>query len=86
MKLLVINAALYSLLGLTAVSLVRVIIGPSSEDRMIGLNLISSQVLAMLVLLAVKELNALYLDVALVYAILGYIGILAVARYISDGK
>ena len=86
MKLLVINVALYSLLGLTAVSLVRVIIGPSSEDRMIGLNLISSQVLAMLVLLAVKELNALYLDVALVYAILGYIGILAVARYISDGK
>ena len=86
MKLLVINVALYSLLGLTAVSLVRVIIGPSSEDRMIGLNLISSQVLAMLVLLAVKELNALYLDVALVYAILGYIGILAVARYIRDGK
>ena len=82
----VINAALYAMLGLSGLSLVRLIIGPSSEDRMIALSLVSSQVLSMLVLLAVKQSNALYLDVALVYAVLGYVGILAIAKFIMGGK
>ena len=82
----VINAALYAMSGLSGLSLVRLIIGPSSEDRMIALSLVSSQVLSMLVLLAVKQSNALYLDVALVYAVLGYVGILAIAKFIMGGK
>jgi multicomponent Na+:H+ antiporter subunit F len=80
---LVLNVAVYAFLGITALSMVRVVIGPSPEDRLIGLNLASSQVLAILVLLAVRQGRAIYLDVALVYAILGYIGVLAVARYLS---
>jgi len=50
------------------------------EDRMIGLNLAASQVLAVLVVMAVRIERPLYLDVALVYAILGFLGVLAVAR------
>ncbi len=53
----------------------------TTVDRMIGLNLVSAQVLAMLVLLAVKEQLAMYLDVALVYAIFGFVGMLAITRY-----
>ncbi len=47
---------------------------------MIGLNLTASQVLAILVLAALKLDRAVFLDVALVYAILGFIGMLAIAR------
>lgn len=71
---------IYALLGITALSLVRVVIGPEPEDRMIGLNLAASQVLAILVLMAERIGRWIYLDVALVYAILGFLGILAVAR------
>jgi len=35
------------------------------------------------VLLAVRQKQAVYLDVALVYAILGYVGILAIARHLE---
>ncbi len=76
----ILDAAIYCLMGVTVLSLVRVIIGPEPEDRMIGLNLTASQVLAILVLAAVKLDRAIFLDVALVYAILGFIGILAIAR------
>ena len=76
----ILDAAIYSLMGVTVLSLVRVIIGPEPEDRMIGLNLTASQVLAILVLTAVKLDRAIFLDVALVYAILGFIGMLAIAR------
>ena len=77
---LILDTAIYSLIGVTALSLVRVVIGPEPEDRMIGLNLTASQVLAILVLAALRLDRAIFLDVALVYAILGFIGMLAIAR------
>ena len=83
---LILDLAVYTLVGITALSMVRVVIGPTPEDRLIGLNLAASQVLAILVVLAVRQKEAIYLDVALVYAILGYIGILAVARHLEKGE
>ena len=80
----ILDAAIYSLMGVTVLSLVRVIIGPEPEDRMIGLNLTASQVLAILVLAAVKLDRAIFLDVALVYAILGFVGMLAIARSVRS--
>jgi len=81
---ILLDTAIYCLLGVTVLSLVRVVIGPEPEDRMIGLNLIASQVLAILVLAALRLDQAIFLDVALVYAILGFIGILAIARSVGN--
>jgi multicomponent Na+:H+ antiporter subunit F len=82
----ILDLAVYALLGITALSTVRVIIGPTPEDRLIGLNLAASQVLAILVLLAVRQKQPIYLDVALVYAILGYVGVLAIARHLERNE
>ena len=68
----------------SVVSLTRVVIGPSVVDRMIGLNMTTAGVLAILVLIAVKERLPVYLDVALVYDIFGFIGLLAITKYFSD--
>lgn len=71
---------LWFFLGSLVLGLVRLVIGPSTADRLVGLNLVAGQVLALLVLLAVKEDVALYLDVALVYDIFGFLGILAIVK------
>ena len=71
----------YFFLASAVVGMVRVLIGPTVVDRMIGLNLVASQVLVLLVLIAVAGERSVYLDVALVYDIFGFIGILAMARY-----
>lgn len=71
---------------ISALSSIRVIIGPSPEDRMIGMNMVYAQVSGILVLVAVKIARPIYLDVALVYAILGFVGILAISRYISEER
>jgi multicomponent Na+:H+ antiporter subunit F len=68
----------------SAVSLYRVVAGPTVVDRMIGLNMTTAGVLAVLVLIAVNEKLPVYLDVALVYDIFGFIGLLAITRYFSD--
>ena len=75
------NLTVYIVLGSSVLSLIRVVIGPTSADRLIGLNIVAAQILAILVLIAVKEGLHVYLDVALVYDIFGFVGLLAITRY-----
>ena len=71
----------YFLLGSSILGLVRIVIGPTTADRLVGINLVAAQVLALIVVAAVDQKNWVYLDVALVYDIFGFIGLLAVARF-----
>jgi multisubunit Na+/H+ antiporter MnhF subunit len=68
------------LLGGSVVSMYRVIAGPSAADRMIGMNMIAGQVLALLVIFAIQQESTLYFDVAMVYAVFGFIGLLVLIR------
>ena len=79
----IIEITQYAFIALIIISMIRVIMGPSLVDRMIGLNVVTAQVLALLVLIAVDEGLTLYLDVALVYDIFGFIGLLAITRYFT---
>ena len=61
----------------------RAVIGPTIWDRLLALNMIASKVLLAIVLLAlILELNYL-LDIAMVYAVLGFIGTVLIARFIE---
>jgi multicomponent Na+:H+ antiporter subunit F len=73
----------YFFLASAVVGMVRVLIGPTVVDRMIGLNIVASQVLVLLVLIAVAGQRSVYLDVALVYDIFGFVGLLAITRYVD---
>lgn len=75
---------IYFFLASSVVGMVRTLIGPTVVDRMIGLNIVASQILALLVLVAVSEARSVYLDVALVYDIFGFVGILAITRYVDS--
>ncbi len=66
--------------------MIRVVIGPTVADRMTGLNLVASQTLAVLVIYSVAGDHVIYLDVALVYDIFGFVGILALTRYFGGQK
>ena len=74
---------IYFFLASSVVGMARTLIGPTVVDRMIGLNIVASQILALLVLVAVSEARSVYLDVALVYDIFGFVGILAITRYVD---
>jgi multicomponent Na+:H+ antiporter subunit F len=67
-------------------SVYRVIVGPTIQDRLVGLNLVATKTTVVLVLLAVLWDRKIFLDVALVYGILGYVGIIAIAKYLRKGK
>ncbi len=66
-------------------ALARAALGPTTSDRVVGVDGTVTITIALLVLLASFFDRYIYLDVALVYAVLGFIGVLAVARYMERG-
>ncbi|WP_319756560.1 monovalent cation/H+ antiporter complex subunit F [uncultured Sphaerochaeta sp.] len=66
--------------------LLRLLLGPTASDRLVALNVLSAVSLALLVLWGIRVGRTLYLDVALVYDIFGFLGFLAITRFLKDRK
>jgi multicomponent Na+:H+ antiporter subunit F len=66
--------------------LVRVGIGPTVPDRIVGLDTVNTIIVVAMVLLGAAFHQAIYIDVAIVYALLSFITTLFIAKYIEKGK
>lgn len=64
-------------------TVVRLIKGPDHADRVVALDLFSILVVAILAALAVYTGESTYVDVAIVYALVAFLGTVALARYIE---
>jgi multicomponent Na+:H+ antiporter subunit F len=79
------------LIGLAAIlagiaflfALARFVIGPSRIDRVIAFDVLTIISITFIVLAALLEERGIYLDVALVYALLSFLGVIAVVRYLE---
>lgn len=65
--------------------LIRMFRGPTASDRAVAADTACTVTTALLVLLAFVFDRRIYLDVALVYAVLTFVGLVAVARYLERG-
>lgn len=66
--------------------LIRMLIGPTAADRVNSANTMAVTVTAGLIVVAAYFNSALYLDVALVYGALSFIGVIAISRVIKGGE
>lgn len=58
--------------------------GPTIQDRLISINIVNTKALVvLLILFFVSGQPGLYLDIALVYALLNFIVTVALARYLE---
>jgi multisubunit Na+/H+ antiporter MnhF subunit len=80
----VLYAALAIHIGLLAVCVWRVWRGENVIDRLLGADVFATLVIGVLVLVALLTLDSRYIDVALAMAALGFIGTIALARFIAD--
>ena len=63
----------------------RVIRGPTIPDRVVGLDTIGTNIVAIAALFALQTGEGLFVTVSLVLAIIGFISTIAVARFITEG-
>ncbi len=72
---------------LMLLSLYRAVFGPTVLDRMIGANAIGSKTVVLLILIGfLYERVDMFVDIALAYAMLNFIAVLAASRYFQKRK
>ena len=74
--------ALVVLLISIALALVRLVKGPDAADRIVALDLISMLIVAFLAVESIYAGETSFLDVAIAYALIAFLGTVALARFL----
>jgi len=81
----VVDGALVLVAGLCLLCGYRVVRGPTVPDRVVGLDAIATNVIAIAMLFALKTDRGLFVTVSIVLAILGFLSTVTVAKYVTEG-
>ena len=86
MDTILLYSSLY-LAFLMLLSLYRAVFGPTVLDRMIGVNAIGSKTTVLLIMIGLLYHRVdMFVDIALAYAMLNFIAVLAASRYFHKRK
>ncbi len=76
-----------ALVLLMALSLYRGILGPTALDRLVGVNAIGSKTTVLLIIIGeMYQRVDMFVDIALAYALLNFIAVIAAARFFQRRK
>lgn len=75
-----------ALLLCVIMAIIRVMKGPTAPDRVVGLDTINTIVIVGMVVFGAAFNEVIYIDVAIVYALLSFISTLFIAKYLEGGK
>ncbi len=77
----------FVLIGIGVVlSFIRVIIGPTSSDRVAALDTMNVMLTGLIVVLALVFKRSIYMDIALVYALLSFLETVVISRYMEGRR
>ena len=74
-------AAAAALVVLAIAVLYRAVVGPTMQDRVIAVNVLGTNTVVILALLAVALDSESFLDIALVYALLNFLMAVAISKF-----
>jgi len=81
-----IHAALFVLIVLLIPCIYRMWAGPTAADRLQVIDTITTLLIGIIVLLALIRNDRMFVDIAIALAAFGFIGTLALARFISERR
>lgn len=85
MMALAVTIAFVLVAAAVALSFWRLLIGPSAPDRILALDTLYINTIALLILLGLRLNSALYFEAALLIAVIGFVGTLALCKYLLRG-
>ena len=81
------TALFFTLIGAGVIlSFLRVLIGPTSSDRVAALDTMNVMLTGLIVYLAYLFDRSIYLDIALVYALLSFLETIVISRYLEGRR
>lgn len=76
----------FSLVGLAVIfAFWRLLLGPSAADRVLALDTLYVNTIALLVLFGIHLGNNIYFEAALLIALMGFVGTVALCKYLLRG-
>ena len=78
-------ASVVVLILTVSLCLYRVLVGPGVENRLIAVNTVGTKTIILLVLIGLILERPIFLDIAIVYAMINFIATLAIAKYLKRG-
>lgn len=79
------TAALFAVLLTMALALARALLGPTVYDRILAVNMFGTKTVLIIAILAFLFDRMDVLDIALAYALINFIAIIAVLRFVEYG-
>ncbi len=73
----------FILVALVLLAMVRLVRGPTPADRAVAVDTVNTLMVAVLILLGVVYRQVIFIDVAIVYALLSFVSTLFIAKYIG---
>jgi len=73
----------FLLVILVCLALVRLFLGPTPADRAVAVDTVNTLSVAVLILLGVAYQQIIFIDVAIVYAVLSFVSTLYIAKYLG---
>jgi len=71
------------LAALIVLSLIRLVKGPTAPDRVVAMDAVNTLVVAGMIVLGIVYQQIIFIDVAIVYALLSFVGTLYIARQLG---
>lgn len=65
---------------------IRILRGPRAQDRVVGVDTLSTNAMLLVLTFGIRSGAALYFEAALVIALLGFVGTLALAKFLMRGE
>lgn len=83
------GVAVLCLVGLfvsAGLCLYRIVVGPSTADRAVAFDTLSTVIIGMICVLCVFWRSTLYFDAVWILTLVGFIGTAAIARFLARGR
>lgn len=83
---MIFTAAAFAILVTIALALARALVGPTLYDRILAVNMVGTKTVLLIAVFAVLSGRTDMIDIALMYALINFIGVVAVLKLVEQGN
>lgn len=83
---MIFSAAALAILVTISLALARAFMGPTIYDRILAVNMVGTKTVLLIAVLSVISGRTDILDIALMYALINFVGVVAVLKYVEQGN
>ena len=83
---MIFSAAALAILVTISLALARAFMGPTVYDRILAVNMVGTKTVLLRAVIAVMSGRTDIIDIALMYALINFVGVVAVLKYVEQGN